>query len=125
MVVKQIIMHLVQWLWVDVWCSHYEVIVVRQRVEHIVARVASQAAAERHSRRICRQIELSRRAVRWRRVRGLHPWRAANAGLCLLMLAQFLPWGWVRLSVSLVCVAVICGTLSSGRHWRQGGWDDR
>src|SRR3712207_1643213 len=118
---KKTTTHLRQWLQFDAWRSHYEVLVTRHQVEHLIARVASEAAAERLITRTCHEVEFSRQAFRWQRVRGVHPWKAAQLCISLLLLMPLIPWGWVSGGLSLLCLAVICGLLSTGRQWRRGG----
>lgn len=109
----------------DDWCSHYEVLVTRHQVEHLIARVASASAAERLIIQTCHEVELNRQAFHWQRVPGLHPWKAAQLCMWFLVLATFVPWGWLSGALSVLCLALIGGLLSSGRHWRRGGVDDR
>lgn len=122
---KKTTTHLRQRLNLDDWCSHYEVLVTRHQVEHLIARVASPSAAERLITQTCHEVELSRQAFHWQRVPGLHPWKAAQLCIWFLVLAPLLPWGWLSGALSVLCLALICGFLSSGRRWRRGGVDDR
>lgn len=112
-------------LHLDAWRFHYEVIVIRQQAPHLLARVGSRTAAERLIARTCRQVELSRMAFRVQRVRGVHPLNLALLCVGLLLVVVLLPGLWLRASLSLICIALTCGLLSSGRQWRQGGMDDR
>lgn len=122
---KKTTTHLRQRLNLDDWCSHYEVLVTRHQVDHLIARVASPAAAERFIAQTCREVELNRQAFHWQRVPGIHPWKAAQVCMWFLVLTALLPLGWLSGALSLLCLAAICGLLSSGRRWRHGGTDDR
>jgi hypothetical protein len=114
-----------EWLSEPGWLYHYEVIVRRHGREQIVARVSSRRQAERKLARVRDDLEISRMAADWRRVRGLHPANLAKGWLGLLLLGLLLPWAWPRLVLSLLFTALICGSLSSGISWKQGGEDDR
>ena len=107
------------------WFYHYEVVVRRHGRDQIVARVPSRRRAEMASAHARNGLEISRPTVEWRRVRGVHPFNLAKFGVVLLLMVMFLPWAWPRLIFSLVFMALICGALSSGASWRQGGMDDR
>ncbi len=107
------------------WLYYYEVVVTRQGHDQILARVPSRPQAELAIARTRRRIEVSRPAMRWRRVRGVHPVKAAEICSLVLVLALVLPWFWPRAILSMVSAALICGLLSSGAQWRQGGEDDR
>lgn len=114
-----------EWLSEHAWHYHYEVIVRRQGREQIVSRVPSQRRAEQQIAHVRADFEISRPTVYWRRVRGVHPANLAKCCFGLLVLALLLPWVWPRLVVSLLCTSLICGALSSGSSWKQGGDDDR
>lgn len=116
---------LVQRLKLDQWLIHYEIVVTRQGHQQLLARVASRRAAERRVAYACRHIEVGRRSVRWQPARGLHPWNAAKLCLVPLILSTMLPWHWLGGVLTLICLAVICGLLSSGGRWMAGGEDDR
>ena len=109
----------------DAWLYHYEVIVVRRNIVHLLARVASRSAAERKVAGTHRQLEVSRQAFRIRRARGFHPWNVAKLFILPLALALLLPWPWLSGSIALVCIAFVCGLLTSGSQWMRGGKDDR
>ena len=114
-----------EWLAEHAWLHHYEVIVRRQGREQIVARVPSQRRAEQQIAHVRAGLEISRPTVFWRRVRGVHPVNLAKCCFALLMLALLLPWIWPRLVISILCMALMCGALTSGTSWKQGGRDDR
>ena len=107
------------------WLYHYEVVITRQGREQLLARVPTRWHAELSIAEVPAKVEVSRQSIQWRRVRGVHPHKAAALCALLLLVVNTLPWLWPRLIVSLVCVAVICGLLTSGRDWMQGGEDDR
>ena len=107
------------------WLYHYEVVVTRHGRDQILARVPSRVRAEWAIASSRKWLEISRHTVQWRRVRGVHPVKAAQLCMLLLGVALALPWFWPRALLSIVCVATICGLLSSGTRWRQGGEDDR
>ena len=107
------------------WLYYYEVVVTRQGRDQVLARVTSHTAAERMLAMVPAATEVSRQHVQWRRVRGLHPDRAAQLCTLLLLVALALPGFWLPTVVGVLCLAVICGLCTSGRHWRQGGEDDR
>jgi hypothetical protein len=114
-----------EWLSEHGWFYHYEVVVRRHGRDQVVARVASQRRAERELAHIRKDFEVSRAMVYWRRSRGIHPANLAKGCLVLLLLVLLLPWTWPRLVFSLLCTALICGSLSSGSSWKKGGEDDR
>jgi hypothetical protein len=114
-----------RWLSLSDWHSHYEVLVTRNQIEYLVGRVSSPAAVERLIRHTCREVELSQQTFRWQRVRGTHPWKVAQLCTWLLLCMPLVPWGWLGGGLSVLCLAVICGLLSSGRAWIRGGVDDR
>ncbi len=116
---------LVQRLKLDHWLIHYEIIVMRQGTQQLLARVASRAASERAVARACRHIEVGCTTVRWQPARGLHPWNAAKLCLLPLILSTLLPWHWVGGVLGVIWLALICGFLSSGHEWMAGGADDR
>ena len=107
------------------WLYHYEVYVRRHGRDQLVARVPSRAHAAAVGAQLRRHAEISWSSVGWRRARGIHPANAARLVAMVLVVALLLPWFWPRLALSLVCTAVICGLLSSGTRWKQGGEDDR
>ena len=107
------------------WLYHYEVIVMRHGREQILARVPSRFAAERTIARARRGLEINRQNMQWRRVRGVHPWKAVVLCTLPLLVVLMLPWLWVRAGVGIVCLSIILGLLSSGARWMQGGEDDR
>jgi hypothetical protein len=114
-----------EWLSEHAWQYHYEVVVRRQGCEQIVARVPSLRRAEKEIAYVPAGIEISRLAVYWRRVRGVHPANLAKCCFALLLIGLLLPWIWPRLVFSILCTSVICGALSSGTSWKHGGEDDR
>lgn len=114
-----------EWLSEHAWHYHYEVIVRRQGREQILARVASQRRADQAIAHVRADIEVSRPTVYWRRARGVHPANLAKCCLALLLVVLLLPWIWPRLVLSILCASLICGALSSGTSWKQGGEDDR
>ena len=122
---KQSRSHPVRWPRFDHWRYHYEVLVLRHEAPELLARVPSRAAAERTIRHACRQLEVRRSAFHWQRTRGVHPHNAAKLCIVALVLSLLLPWPWLGGTLSLVCLAVSCGLLTSGRHWMRGGADDR
>ncbi len=107
------------------WLYHYEVIVLRQGRAQVLARVSSRWAAEQATLRIPAGVEVSRGSVHWRRQRGVHPDRAVQLCVLLLLLTVAVPGLWLPAIMQLLCLALISGLLSSGRQWRQGGQDDR
>ncbi len=107
------------------WLYHYEVVVSRQGRDQILARVPSQLQAEVAIAQTRARVEVSRPTIRWRRVRGTHPVKAAELCTLVLVVVLTLPWFWPRTILSMVCAALIWGLLTSGTHWRQGGADDR
>jgi hypothetical protein len=107
------------------WLYHYEVVVLRQGREQVLARLPSRRAAEQAMLLMPARVELSRQSLRWRRSRGVHPDRAVQSCVLLLLVALALPGLWLPAIIQLLCLALIGGLLSSGREWRQGGEDDR
>ncbi len=107
------------------WLYHYEVVVTRHGRDYVIARVPSRTRAEMSIGWVRRGVEISWTTVQWRRMRGVHPANAAKFCMLVLVLALMLPWFWPRLVMSLLCTAMICGLLSSGGRWKQGGEDDR
>ncbi len=107
------------------WLYHYEVIVLRQDREYVLARVPSRQAAERAMLLLPMRVELSEQSLGWRRIRGIHPDRAVQLCVLLLLATLALPGHWLAGVMQLLGLAVIGGLLSSGREWRQGGHDDR
>ena len=107
------------------WLYHYEVVVIRQGNEQVIARVPSRRAAERAMGLVPARAEVSRQSLRWRRRRGVHPDKVAGLCTFLLLVGLTLPSVWLLVTVQVLCLAVIGGLLSSGRKWRQGGLDDR
>ncbi len=107
------------------WRYHYEVVVVRQGREHVLARVRSRRLAEQAMLLVSARVELSRHSLRWRRRRGVHPDRVVQLCVLLLVLTLVLPGLWLPAILQLLCLATGAGLLTSGRQWRQGGDDDR
>ncbi len=107
------------------WLYHYEVVVLRQGREHVLARVRSRWAAEQAMLLVPAGVELNQHNLTWRRRRGVHPDRAVQLCVLLLLLTLALPGLWLPATMQLLCLAVIGGLLSSGRRWRRGGEDDR
>ena len=107
------------------WVYHYEVVVVRQGREQVLARVRSRWLAEQATLLVPAGVELNRHNLHWRRRRGVHPDRVVQLCVLLLLLTLALPGLWLPAMMQLLCLAVIGGLLSSGRQWRQGGEDDR
>ena len=107
------------------WMYHYEVVVSRHGRDQIVARVPSLPRAYGALVSTRRQLEVSDQQVHYRRARGLHPTKAAEMCILLLVVAVVLPWFWPKIVLSLVTTALVFGLLSSGRSWRNGGEDDR
>jgi len=107
------------------WLYHYEVVVSRHGRDQIIARVPSRPRAQVAIVRTQRRLEVSHQTVHWRRVRGLHPRKAAELCFLFLIVAATLPWFWPRIVLVLMGTALIAGLLTSGKEWRQGGEDDR
>jgi Flp pilus assembly protein TadB len=107
------------------WLYHYEVFTMRQGREQVFARVPTRWHAERMAWRACREFEISRNTVSWRRSRGLHPRKAAMLSSLVLLLVLLIPWLWLRVSLGVVDIAIIFGLLTSGLEWMKGGDDDR
>ncbi len=107
------------------WRYHYEVVVVRQGREQVLARVRSRWLAEQAMLLVPAGVELNRHSFQWRRRRGMHPDRAVQLCVLLLLLTLALPGLWLPAIIQLLCLATIAGLLTSGRQWRQGGADDR
>ncbi len=107
------------------WLYHYEGIVLRQGREQVLARVQSRRAAEQAMLLMPARPELSRQSLRWRRSRGVHPDRAVQLCVLLVLVALALPGIWLPAVIQLLCLAVIGGLISSGREWRQDGQEDR
>ena len=107
------------------WLYHYEVFIMRQGREQLFARVPSAWHAESTAARVCRELEIGKHTVSWRRVRGLHPRKAAMLSSLLLVLILLLPWLWLQVSLSIIMLSLIFGLLTSGLDWMKGGDDDR
>jgi hypothetical protein len=107
------------------WLYHYEVVVRRQGRNQLLARVPSEAKAADLAARIRDELEISSSSVTWYRTRGIHPVNGAKFVFCCLLGSLLLPWFWLRIALSLVWLALICGLLSSGASWQRGGVDDR
>jgi hypothetical protein len=107
------------------WLYYYEVVVTRQGRDQVLARVPSRSAAERMLAMVPASLELSHQHMQWRRARGLLPDKAAQLCTLPLLVALALPGFWLPAVVGVLCLAVIGGLCTSGRHWRQGGEDDR
>lgn len=107
------------------WFYHYEVFILRHGREQLYARVPSRWRAQAAAARVCRELEIGRHTVYWRRVRGIHPRKAATLSSFVLLLLLMLPWLWLRISFSVVGLSLICGFLTSGINWMRGGEDDR
>lgn len=104
---------------------HYEVVITRQGRDQVLARVPTRHGAEVGAAKARRDLEISRQTVYWRRAAGVHPLRMA--GLCVVPLVATiaLPWLWPRAILSLVLISIICGLVTTGSRWTQGGEDDR
>ncbi len=107
------------------WQYHYEVVVVRQGRQHVLARVRSRSLAEQAMLLVPARVELSRHSLQWRRRRGVHPDRVVQLCVLLLVLTLALPGLWLPAIIRLLCLVTSAGLLTSGRQWRQGGEDDR
>ncbi len=107
------------------WRYHYEVVVVRQGREQVLARVRSRSLAEQAMLLVPARVELSRHSLQWRRRRGVHPDRVVQLCVLLLVLTLALPGLWLPAIIRLLCLVTSAGLLTSGRQWRQGGEDDR
>ena len=107
------------------WLYHYEVFITRQGREQLFARVPSAWHAESTAARACRELEIGKHTVSWRRVRGLHPRKAAMLSSLVLLLIFLIPWLWLRVSFSIIVLSLIFGLLTSGLGWMKGGDDDR
>ncbi len=116
---------LINRLKLDAWFDHYEVIVIRHKTEHVLARMPSRWSAERKIARVRPALEVSRQAFHCRRAPGWHPRNAAKLCVAPLIVAFWLPWLWLSGIIAAVCVALICGLLTSGQRWIDGGEDDR
>lgn len=103
---------------------HYEIIILRQGHEQILARVATRRQAAQRIFSAQQRLEISRQSVQIRRARGVHPRKAAAVLAILLLITIILPW-WVQIGIGLIGLSVILGLLTSGTQWMQGGTDDR
>ena len=104
---------------------YYEIVVRRDGRDRVVRRVPTRRGAERHIAEMIRADLVSRKAIRYERRRGLHPWPAGLLCAGLSLPALFIPLGWVSMGLALVLLALAMGFLSSGRRWIAGGPDDR
>lgn len=108
------------------WLYHYEVFTMRHGREQLFARVPTRWHAEMRASRASREFEVGRHTISWRRARGMHPRRAATLVLLAVMLVLLvIPWLWLRVSFSMIGLAMIFGLLTSGLGWMKGGDDDR
>jgi hypothetical protein len=104
---------------------YYEIIVHSDGHDRVVRRVPTRRAADRMIAEMIRADLVSRRAIRYERRRGLHPWSVALLCGGLSMLALFVPFGWIRMGLALVLLALSLGFATSGRRWVAGERDDR
>ena len=104
---------------------YYEIVVRSDGRDRVVRRVPTRRAAERQiAELICADL-VSRKAIRYERRRGIHPWPAALLCGGLSLPALFIPLGWISVALALVLLALAMGFLSSGQRWIAGGPDDR
>ena len=104
---------------------YYEIVVRSDGRDRVVRRVPTQRAADKVIAEMIRADLVSSRAIRYERRRGLHPWSGALLCGGLSVLALFVPFGWIRLGLALVLLALTIGFSTSGRRWIAGGRDDR
>jgi len=104
---------------------YYEIVVRSDGRDRVVRRVPTRRAADRVIAELIGADLVSSRAIRYERRRGLHPWSVALLCCGLILPALFVPFGWVRMSLTLVLLALTIGFSTSGRRWIAGGRDDR
>ena len=104
---------------------YYEIVVRSDGRDRIVQRVPTRYGAERHMAELIRADLVSRKAIRYERRRGLHPWPVGLLCGGLSVPALFIPLGWFGVGLALVLLALAMGFLTSGRRWIAGGIDDR
>jgi len=107
------------------WFYYYEVVVRRQGREQILARLRSRPRAELAISHTHRRLEVSRPTISYRRMRGIHPHKAAELCGLFLIMNLMLPWFWPWIVGSIIWLSLIGGLLSSGKQWQAGGDDDR
>lgn len=104
---------------------YYEIVLHREGRDRVVRRVPTRLGAERHIAELIRADLVSRKAIRYERRSGLHPWTAGLLSGGLSVPTLLIPLGWISIGLALVLVALAMGFLSSGRRWIAGGIDDR
>jgi len=104
---------------------YYEIVVRSDGRDRVVRRVQTRRAADRVIAELIGADLVSSRAIRYERRRGLHPWSVALLCGGLSVLSLFVPFGWIRMGLALVLLALTIGFSTSGRRWIAGGRDDR
>jgi hypothetical protein len=104
---------------------YYEIVVRSDGRDRVVRRVPTRRAADRVIAELIRADLVSSKAIRHERRRGLHPWSVALLCGGLSLLALLVPFGWIRMGLTLVLIALAFGFSTSGRSWIAGGRDDR
>jgi hypothetical protein len=104
---------------------YYEIVVRSDGRDRVVRRVPTRRAADRVIAELIGADLVSSKAIRYERRRGLHPWPVALLCGGLSLLSLFVPFGWIRMGLALVLIALTIGFSTSGRRWIAGGRDDR